>query len=105
MTKTNVEKTGPYTSQDRISPGRLLRKTHRFLIRQYDRLRMLPPVLDRGYLEYPLLQKNQLRCIKMLLNAFALLRSKQLFKRLCHGPVVHSVTVNEELLVNDKMIP
>ena len=90
-----------------MSPGRLLLKTHRFLIRQYDRLRMLPPVLlrvrDRGYLEYPLLQNNQLRCLKMLLNAFALLRSKQLFKRLCHDRVVHFVTVNEESLVDDKM--
>ena len=41
----------------------------------------------------------------MLLNAFALLRRKQLFKRLCHGLVVHFVTVNEELLVDDKMTP
>ena len=41
----------------------------------------------------------------MLLNAFALLRRKQLFKRLCHGLVVHFVTVNEESLVDDKMTP
>ena len=70
---------------------------------------MLPPVLlrvlDRGYQGYPLFQNNQFRCLKMLLNAFALLRSEQLFKSLCHCRVVHFVTVNEELLVNDKMTP